>query len=256
MDNILHAAQLMLSAKYVVALTGAGISVESGIRPFRGPDGIWTEKGEPPMDGYQQFMRNPKRYWEETTKNGPGDFMKAIAEAVPHPAHFSLAEMEEMGILKYLITQNIDDPHNAAGSKKVAEIHGNTRKLRCLDCNARFELDDTAISYEVLPPRCPKCRGILKTDMVMFGEPIPYDVLQLCQRESECADCMLTVGTSAFVYPAAGFPLEVKQNGGRLIEVNLYETEMTPLCDISLRGRAGDILPELVECIRKLSGKK
>jgi NAD-dependent deacetylase len=168
---------------------------------------------------------------------------------VPHEGHFGLAELEEIGILKYLITQNIDNLHLTAGSKKVAEIHGNMTKLRCIECNTRYERD--AISMDELPPRCPKCSGVIKTDTVMFGEPIPYDVLLVCQRETDKSDCMLTVGTSVFVYPAAGFPMEIKRKGGVLIEVNLYETEMSDICDVSLRGKAGEVIPELVKCIKR-----
>jgi NAD-dependent deacetylase len=251
-SEIERAAKLLLKSKYVTCLTGAGISVESGIRPFRGPGGLWTEKGEPPMDGYQRFMADPKGHWENIAK-GTGrdmDFYRAMAEAVPHEGHFGLAELERMGIIKYLITQNIDNLHILAGSQKVAEIHGNSQKLRCIECNTRYERD--GISLDKLPPRCPKCNGIIKTDTVMFGEPIPYDVLLVCQRETAKSDCMLTVGTSVFVYPAAGFPLEIKRKGGVLIEVNLYETEMSNMCDVSLRGKAGEVIPELVKRIKKI----
>jgi NAD-dependent deacetylase len=250
--DIEKAARLIFTSKYVTCLTGAGISVESGVRPFRGPGGLWTELGEPPMDGYQRFLANPKSHWEKTMKGAGSDwkFLKAADEAIPNPAHYALANLEEMGIMKYLITQNIDNLHLTAGSIKVAEIHGNIKKVRCIKCNARYDRDD--ISMDKIPPSCPKCNGIIKSDIVMFGEPIPLDVLKICQRETRKSDCMLTVGTSALVYPAADFPLEVRSNGGILIEVNLYETELTPLCDISLRGKAGEILPELVEYIKRL----
>jgi NAD-dependent deacetylase len=250
--EINRAAQIILKSKYVIALTGAGISVESGIRPFRGPGGLWTEHGEPPMDGYQRFMKNPKAHWENIMKRDSylSELDRAISKAVPHAGHFALAEMEELGILKYLITQNIDNLHLMAGSKKVAEIHGNATKLRCVKCNTRYARDD--ISFDEIPPRCPRCHGIIKTDTVMFGEPIPLDVLEVCQREANRADCMLTVGTSAFVYPAAGIPLEIRRNGGMLVEVNLYESELTQLCEVSLRGKAGEILPELLSCVKKL----
>lgn len=251
-NKIERAAKLLLKSKYVTCLTGAGISVESGIRPFRGPGGLWTEKGEPPMNGFQRFMADPKTYWENNIKGigRDAEFTRTINEAKPHGAHYALAELERMGILKYLITQNIDNLHLAAGNKNVAEIHGNMKKLRCVECNQRFELD--AVSLDELPPRCPKCHGVIKNDTVMFGEPIPYDVLLVCQREAAKSDCMLSIGTSVFVYPAAGFPLEVKRRGGALIEVNLYETEMTSICDVSLQGKAGEIVPQLVEQLKVL----
>jgi NAD-dependent deacetylase len=254
-NNIGKAARFLLTSKYVTCLTGAGISVESGVRPFRGPGGLWAELGEPPMDGYQRFLADPKTHWEKTMKGTSSDwkFLQAADEAVPNPAHYALAELEEMGILQYLITQNIDNLHLTAGNTKVAEIHGNIKKVRCIKCNARYGRDD--ISLDVMPPHCPKCGGIIKTDIVMFGEPIPRDVLKTCQREMDKSDCMLAVGTSSLVYPAASFPMEIKRNGGNLIEVNLYETEMTPYCDISLRGKAGEVLPELVNCIKQLQTK-
>jgi NAD-dependent deacetylase len=251
-NEIQRAAGVILRSNYVTALSGAGISVESGIRPFRGPGGLWTERGEPPMDGYQRFMRDPKGHWEEIMqrRGASGEFSRTMGEAQPNEAHVALAEMERIGILKYLITQNIDNLHIKAGSKKVAEIHGNTQKLRCIDCNERYSRDE--ISLDVLPPRCPKCGGIIKTDAVMFGEPIPVDVLRICQREAMKSDCMITVGTSAFVYPAAGFPIEIKRAGGTLIEVNLYESDLTPLCDISLRGKATEVMSQLVEYLKTL----
>lgn len=253
MDNdIERAARLILASKYVIGLTGAGISVESGIRPFRGPGGLWTEFGEPPMDGYQKFIADPKKHWEDIAKASgvTSGFIQALEKAQPNPAHYALAELEELGILKHLITQNVDNLHLAAGSKNVAEIHGNFRKLRCIQCNARYEMNE--ISLETLPPHCPRCGGTIKTDGVMFGEPIPLDVLRICQQEANKSDCMLSVGTSAFVYPAASFPQEVKTKGGVLIEIDPYETALTPFCDVSIRGNAKEKLPQLVDCIKAL----
>ncbi|MBA7514721.1 NAD-dependent protein deacetylase [subsurface metagenome] len=249
-DDIEHAARLILASQYVVGLTGAGVSVESSIRPFRGPDGLWTEYGEPPMDGYQHFLADPKTSWEQRIKREgyARELYETLMKAKPNPAHYALAGLEEMGILRSLITQNVDNLHRAAGNRKIAEIHGNFSKLRCIQCNSRYEPEE--ISLEILPPRCPRCNGIVKSDTVMFGEPIPVDVLEICQDEASKCDCMLLVGTSAFVYPAAGFPLQVKGKEGILIEVNLYETEITSSCNISFRGKAGEVLPRLVEGIK------
>lgn len=250
------AAELLLKAKYVIGLTGAGVSVESGIRPFRGPDGLWTEYGEPPMDGYQRFLADPKREWEKLVRREGylGGVYEAFEAARPNPGHFALAELEKMGILKYLITQNVDNFHRASGSKNLAEIHGNFYLVRCIECNSRYPQED--ISLEKLPPLCPNCGGIIKIDAVMFGEPIPPDILSICQREVNECDCMLSAGTSAFVYPAAGFPWIVKGKEGTLIEIDLRETGITYLCDISLRGKSGDILPELVKSVKKKIGRK
>lgn len=248
-----EAARLILSADYVVALTGAGVSVESGIRPFRGPGGIWTERGEPPMDGYRRFIADPRAHWEDRMRpRQRRGFGESITEAKPNPGHIALAEMEAMGLLKTLITQNIDNLHTTAGSRRVLEIHGNAHKLRCVSCNARFSRDGFDLSE--LPPRCPECDGIVKSDTVMFGEPIPPDVLELCYEESRRSDCMLLIGTSAVVYPSAGFPLMVKRNGGSLIEVNPHRTELSHICDVCVQAPSGEALPMLVLALRRLKG--
>jgi len=202
------------------------------------------------MDGYQRFLANPKADWEQRLKRGgyARELYEALEAAEPNPAHYALAELEELGVIGYLITQNVDNLHFAAGSKKVAEIHGNFSKLRCIQCCSRYGREE--ISLETLPPHCPRCGGIIKGDTVMFGEPIPLDVLKTCQDETSKSDCMLLVGTSAFVYPAAGFPQEVKRRGGALIEVDPYETGLTRFCDVSLRGKAGEMLPRLVDYIK------
>jgi NAD-dependent deacetylase len=253
--DIEEAACLILSADYVVALTGAGVSVESGIRPFRGPGGIWTERGEPPMDGYRRFLANPKTHWEERMRpRRESGFGTSISDADPNPGHLALAEMETMGLLKVLITQNIDNLHTAAGSRRVLEIHGNAHKLRCVSCSARFPREGFDLSE--LPPRCPECGGIVKSDTVMFGEPIPPDVLEQCLGESGRSDCMLLIGTSAIVYPAAGLPLMVKRNGGSLIEVNPLPTELSNICDVCVQAPSGEALPMLVLALRRLKGKR
>jgi NAD-dependent deacetylase len=251
---IQRAARLLLAAHYVTALTGAGISVESGIPPFRGPGGLWTKYGEPPMNGYQRFLEDPKRAWEERlSPSGPSQILKeTVAAAAPNPGHYAFVALEELGRLQCLITQNVDNLHRRAGSRHLAEIHGNSTLVRCIRCTLRLPIED--ISLDHLPPPCPnpKCRGILKIDTVAFGEPIPPDVLEQCQQAAARSDCMIVAGTSATVYPAAWFPLQVRDRGGTLIEVNLYESELTPLCTVSLRGASGEILPQLVQAVREL----
>ena len=250
--TIRQAAQLLIKANYVTALTGAGISVESGIPPFRGPGGLWTKYGEPPMNGYQRFLEDPHKAWEERlAPTGPSQIMRdTITQAQPNPGHHAFVALEEMGILRCLITQNVDNLHWRAGSKNLAEIHGNSTLVRCIRCTSRWPL--TEVNLERLPPPCPRCEGILKIDTVAFGEPIPPDVLDHCQREAARSDCMIVAGTSATVTPAAWFPMEVLNRGGTLIEVNLYESEITPYCTVSLRGQSGEMLAKLVDAVRAL----
>ena len=253
-DAVERAARLMTDSKHVVALVGAGLSTESGIPTFRGPGGLWTRLGEPSIRGYQQFLEDPTAWWEQQmdqqTDPARTEFREAIDRAKPNPGHYAMAEMEEMGVLKLTITQNVDNLHYSAGSRLVAEIHGNRTKLRCIACESRWTRDGFEI--EPFPPRCPQCGGLVKADTVMFGEPIPPGVLDVCFEGTARCDCMIVAGTSATVYPAASFPETVKQKGGRLIEANPNETPLSALCDVVLRGPTGETLPLLVERIREL----
>ncbi len=246
------AARCLVNARYVIALTGAGLSVESGIPPFRGPGGLWTKHGEPPMNGYQRFLADPRKAWEDRLNpSGPmRELWDALAVAEPNPGHRALVDLEDMDILRATITQNVDNLHRLAGSRRLLEIHGNATLIRCIQCVQRFEHDE--IDYAVLPPACPLCRGLLKSDTVSFGEPIPPDVLTACGEETEYADCMLVAGTSATVYPAAGFPMAIAERGGDLIEVNPYPSELSSYCRVTIAGPAAEVLPALVERVRAL----
>ena len=246
---ISRAAELLVRATSVVALTGAGLSVESGIPPFRGPGGLWTKYGEPPLDGYQRFLRDPRAAWRERLSpraSWATALHETLGKARPNAGHVALARLEELGRCHVLITQNVDDLHRQAGTQRVLEIHGNHRLLRCIGCARRFGEGELAVDPEDLPPRCPGCSGIVKDDTVHFGEPIPPDVLRGCFDAVERADCMLVVGTSATVFPAAEFPLEVLRRGGSVIEVNPHESDLTPLASLSLRGPGGAVLERLV----------
>jgi len=246
-EEINRAAEAIVRARYPIALTGAGMSVESGIPPFRGPGGLWTKYGEPPMNKFQLFMEDPKKAWEERGATRNDELFKPLQVAKPNPGHHALVELEQIGVVKFVITQNVDDLHRQAGQKALAEIHGNWKLIRCLDCVSRFKSEE--VSLKELPPKCPQCGGLLKGDTVSFGEPIPVDMLRLCEVHSSKADLVIVAGTSATVYPAAGFALEVKERGGVMVEVNLYESEITRLCDISLRGGSAVVLPRLSKAI-------
>ncbi len=248
------AARLIVESTYVVALSGAGLSVESGIPTFRGEGGLWTRIGEPSMSGYQEFLADPSGWWrrQQDHEAGPerSHFREAIESAEPNLGHYALAELERLGILRMTITQNVDDLHNRAGSRRLTEIHGNRTRVRCIDCEARwsrrqFELQDGRAD-------CPECGGLVKGDTVMFGEPIPRSVLDTCFLETERCDCMIVVGTSATVYPAASFPEMVKGRGGLVIEANPNETPLSGIADVVLRSSTSESLPGLVERISAL----
>src|SRR6202521_3737148 len=180
-EEIREAADAIMAARYAIALTGAGMSVESGIPPFRGPGGLWTKYGEPPMNGYEIFLADPKKAWEDRIRRQNDELWGPLKVAKPNPGHLALAELEEIGVLRFLITQNVDDLHRQAGHKALAEIHGNWKLIRCIECGTRFQSGE--ISLKMLPPPCPKCRGMLKADTVAFGEPIPPDVLRECAED-------------------------------------------------------------------------
>lgn len=253
-EAIEAAAEALLAARYPIALTGAGLSVESGIPPFRGPGGLWTKHGEPPMNGWELFLADPKVAWQKRLDpQGPmRELFERLAAARPNPGHLALVELEEMGLVRCTVTQNIDDLHRVAGQQELAEIHGNATLVRCIECVSRWPREE--ITLDDLPPLCSRCGGLLKADTVSFGEPIPPDVLERCQREARSADCILVAGTSATVYPAAALPIEVLQRGGVVIEVNPYETELTDVARIVVRGPAGDALPRIVAAARLLAG--
>lgn len=244
-----QAASLLRRSRHAVALVGAGLSAESGIPTFRGTGGIWTQFGEPTIDGWDLFQADPAAWWQEALAphSVESEFARAIDAAAPNRGHIAMTELEQMGRLAHIITQNIDNLHQKAGSRCVTEIHGNRYKVRCMNCGGRDLLE--RIALDRLPPTCLDCGGTLKNDTVMFGEPIPEDVLRECYRQALMSDLFLVVGTSAVVYPAAEFPLIARRHGAPLIEVNPEETALSDIADVVIRAPAGEALPELVDLL-------
>lgn len=238
------AARALRGAKHAIALTGAGISVESGIPDFRSPGGLWTKYPPDEFATIDAFHANPARVWGLWRELGA-----SLAEVVPNPAHEALAALEEQGRIGAVITQNIDNLHQRAGSQKVIEYHGNAGQTFCLKCHRRAPLD-----LATLPEGAPACAcgGLLKPDVVMFGELIPAYALMESQTLTRRADVVLIVGTSAQVFPAAGLPYAAKDHGATIIECNIEPTEFTRrITDIFLEGRAGVMLPELLRVINE-----
>jgi NAD-dependent deacetylase len=250
-EDITTATTTLTAATHAIALTGAGMSVESGIPPFRGAGGLWTKHGEPPMDGYARAMEDLAGYWRNmlSRRESEDEFSRAINAAKPNPGHHALAELERIGVIKHIISQNIDNLHIEAGSVAVTEIHGNRTKVRCIDCGARWPWTEFTVTD--IPPACPQCRGIVKSDTVMFGEQIPRAFLAECYAQAEAADVCMIVGTSATVTPAAWFPEIVLDRGGKLIEINVEPTPFTPHCVASIRAPSGEALPQIVAAIKR-----
>jgi NAD-dependent deacetylase len=267
---IKRAAKDMAGSKYAIALTGAGMSTESEIPDFRGPKGIWTTNKEAEAKAYQRyelFLSNPRAYWEEILglQGTYGTFHEQIRQAQPNPGHYALAELEALGILKCVITQNIDGLHKKAGSKRVLEYHGSVNAVRCISCGSRFAREE--VSLDELPPRC-QCGAILKDDVVHFKEPIPLDVMTESEKEALGCDLMLICGTSAVVYPFANLPRMARFHSGgsvlgldvmrskanvKIIEVNADPTPLTHegVSDYLIQGKTGEILPRIVEEVKK-----
>ena len=252
-----RAAEDLKKSRYAIVLTGAGMSTESGIRDFRGPQGIWTTDKEAEAKAYERydlFLNNPAAYWKEMLggENTHGAFYKDVRQAEPNPGHHALAELEQLGIVKCVITQNIDGLHRKAGNERVIEYHGSVHTVRCPSCSSRYGLDEIAL--EELPPYC-KCGGVMKYDVVHFKEPIPLDVLEQAEREALKCDLMMVCGTSAVVYPFAALPRAAKppcKTVTTIIEINAEPTPLTHegISDYLIRGKTGEVLPRIVGIIR------
>jgi NAD-dependent deacetylase len=259
---ISRAATDLVNSRYSIALTGAGISTESGISDFRGPSGIWTKNPEAERQAYrsyEKFLKDPKSYWKDTLSMARGPDLGNLWEAKPNPGHMALVELEKAGFLKCIITQNIDALHEKAGSMRVLEYHGSFMKLRCVSCGTRYfseEFDLEKLRQEdKLPPRCPRCKGILKSDTVSFGEPIPGDVATESIKEAQTCDLMLICGTSAVVYPFASLPVIARERSGvTIIEVNAEPTPLTNegISDYLIQGKTGEILPAIIAEINRI----
>lgn len=249
-------AQLICSANRTVALTGAGISAESGLPTFRGPSGIWTSDPEAEQRAtIDSFLSSPKEYWERIVE-GKSFFTAFIAESIkPNPAHIALAELENMGKLSCVITQNVDELHQKAGNKNVIELHGSLSKAKCVQCEALYNfqevLEEIRKGLIEIPPRCRICNGILKSSGVAFGEPLPRKALKKAQLEALACDVMLVVGSTLLVYPAALLPEIAKNYGAKIVVINLEPAARDDLADYIIYGKAGEILPSVVEMVKE-----
>ena len=238
--KIKQIAQLVHKSEYVVVMTGAGMSVESGIPPFRGTTGIWTKYGTPKLDSFSDFKKNPTKWWDNrrnsTIDKHIIELRESLTKAKPHDGHRSLARIERARYIKSIITQNIDGLDLMAGSKNVIEIHGNRKRLRCLGCNMRVDLGEYIPIYA--PDPCKFCGGTVKFDTVLFGEPIPKDIMKISRQEIDKSDLIIAVGTSATVRPASGLLWIAKSQGSKIIEVNIEKTKLTTISDYYIKSKA------------------
>jgi NAD-dependent deacetylase len=246
-----EAARIIASANKVVVFTGAGVSTESGIPDFRSPGGIWS-KYQPIM--FQDFMAS-EEVRRESWRRGKETY-QLFADVEPNPAHHAIAEFERMGKLDCVITQNIDNLHQKAGSSPdlVIELHGTAMYVLCLDCGKRWPRAEIQKWLEagVEAPTCDECGGIMKSATVSFGQAMPEKETAEAQKRSEQAEVFIVVGSSLVVYPAANMPLLAKQSGAKLIIVNLADTPFDAYADVLIRGKAGEVMERIVKRLKLL----
>jgi NAD-dependent deacetylase len=238
-ETLAGEAARLRAAAFPVALTGAGISVESGIPDFRSPGGLWTVFRPEEYATLSAFRADPAKAWRLYRALGA-----ALVGRLPNPGHAALARLEEAGLLRLVVTQNVDGLHQAAGSRRVIEMHGDHRRLQCLACGRLEPLDDAVLAAAGVP-RCPSCGGPLKPNVVLFEEGV-RGLEEVDAALSRC-DLLLVVGTSARVYPAAALPPAVRARGGTILEFNLERTGLA--ADCLFLGPAGETLPRLADAV-------
>ena len=240
--TVSRAVELVARARHGVALTGAGISAESGIPTFRGEGGLWRQYDPVKVATLDRFMQDPGEYWRVARERGP-----AVLAARPNAGHQALAELEAAGHLAAVVTQNTDGLHQDAGSRHVIEVHGSGRTVQCLDCGtvvSRSEVQ-ARLAHE-MPPRCAMCGGsFLKPTVVFFGEAMPAAAVNEAYELARTSDLMLVVGSSLVVYPAADIPLAAVRAGVPLVVINAEPTPLDYLAEVVIHGRAGEVLPEI-----------
>lgn len=234
------------TAGNIVVFTGAGISTESGIPDFRGPNGMWTNTT--PID-FNDFINSEEVRRESWRRRFSGD--DTMAQAEPNAGHMAVSSLVKAGKVSHVITQNVDGLHQKSGTpdSQVIELHGNASYAHCLDCGKRYELADLKARFEVdeTVPYCDECNGIIKTATISFGQPMPVKEMERAEHASLSCDLFMSLGSSLVVYPAAGFPRLAKQNGARLVIINNEETDLDPLCDLVLHRPIGETLSAVVD---------
>jgi NAD-dependent deacetylase len=231
----------------IVFFTGAGISAESGIPTFRGKDGIWNKLRPEELANFDAFIRNPEMVWEWYSHR-----KKIIHESEPNPGHKAIAEMQDLFDKVTVVTQNIDNLHRRAGSRTIFELHGNIERNYCIQCKTYFN-EDLPLQGKI--PRCTKCGGLIRPDIVWFGEYLPQDQFKASEQAARDCDTFFVVGTSAVVYPAASLIYTARENGAYIVEVNIEETEISYIADKSFYGEAGKVLPIITEKLRNEKNK-
>ncbi|MEE9432265.1 MAG: NAD-dependent deacylase [Melioribacteraceae bacterium] len=230
-------------ANSIVFFTGAGISAESGISTFRGKDGLWNKLKPEELANFDAFMKNPNMVWEWYQYR-----RDIISRTKPNAGHETIVKFEKIFNVT-VVTQNVDNLHGRAGSKNIYELHGNIERNFCIDCKTFFSEDEIMSGQNVRA--CKMCGGMIRPDVVWFGENLPQDIFNKAEQKAKECDICFIVGTSAVVYPAAHIPITAKQNGAYLVEINIEQTEITSNVDCLLLGKSGEVLPKLLATINE-----
>lgn len=247
--QIEQAARLIAEAEYVVSLTGAGHSTPSGIPDFRSPEsGLWASSNPMEVASIFGFRQRPESFFEWVRP-----LVKILLEAEPNPAHKALADLEAMGRMKAVITQNIDGLHQRAGSQHVLELHGHIREATCIRCYNILPTDGFLPSFieNGQIPRCPSCGGILKPNVILFGEQLPVSVLNAAWGEVRACDVVLVAGTSLNVAPANDLPMTAVMHGAKAIVVNYQPTHLDPLAHVVIHQDVATVLPQIAALCRR-----
>lgn len=236
-------AELIRSSNKIVAFTGAGISTESGIPDFRSPGGVWSKYKPVEYDDFLRHREARDQYWIIRRESVP-QFLKAQ----PNAGHLALVDLERAGKLSAVVTQNIDELHQRAGSKKVLEVHGTAMQVHCLECDKRWTAESLQPRLEAddLDLICDECGGLMKSMTVSFGQALPADVLMESMQQARNCDLMLAMGSSLVVYPAAEIPATAKRNGAAMAIINRDGTPLDEFADVVIRGEIGTSLSEAV----------
>lgn len=250
--QIEQVASLVSEAKKIIVFTGAGVSTESGIPDFRGPDGLWS-RYDPDDFTIEKFVSDRGvrvKHWQFLTGK---EFI--TGDARPNPAHYAIADLLSTGKLYGIITQNVDGLHQKAGvpEEMVFQLHGDLSHAKCLDCSRRYPVEQVKewLSKGLDEPQCPVCLGMLKPDAVFFGEQLPFDVLMESETRSKNCDLCIVLGSTLVVYPAATMPVHALQAGAKLVIINMGATAMDELATIRIEGKAGEIMPRIVAKARE-----
>lgn len=240
---IIKAAGLLKEATHTIVLTGAGISTPSGIPDFRTPgSGAWEYIDPTEVASIYAFKRYPQNFYDWLRP-----LLNTVLRAQPNAAHLALARLEQRGHIRCIITQNIDLLHTKAGSQTIYEVHGHLRDMTCISCFAIYPTEQFIPNFQVtgLVPHCPVCDGVLKPNIILFGEMLPVQIMNKAQLQARLCDLMLVVGSSLEVAPAGDLPLLAKQTGAKVIIINLGETYLDEIADVLIRADVVDVLPQL-----------